>query len=73
MYNAISCKEDKMEQSAKDALFCAQSSTGCPEQLGLFQKTYGRHGVKVILEFMSSSNSGIAYFKKKELDSINLM
>jgi len=45
MHKATGCKQDHTEQSAEDTSLCTQSSTGCPEQLGLFRKTHDRHGV----------------------------
>jgi len=50
MHKATGYKQDQMKQSAEDALLCAQSSAGCPEQLGLYQKTHGRHGGNSISE-----------------------
>jgi len=38
MHKAAGCKQDQMEQSAEDASLCTQSSSGCPEQLGLSWK-----------------------------------
>ena len=71
MHKATGYKQDQMEQSAEDALLCAQRSTWCPEELnGLFWKTHSRHEVNSIPELMGNSNSGIAYLKKMEFELI---
>ena len=65
-------KQDQMEKSAEDALLCVQSSTGCPEQLGLFRKTHGRHGVNSIPELELMGNSGIGEQNGIRIDKFDL-